>query len=472
MLLIYIIDREMNMKNKKTYAGFFWLPEECSNKVPGNLSILDSGIVYIDIFSFLDYKTIGLGTILHKEEFDFRIVGVVEGVGYVTCDGCQYTHNKLQFPSGISKSTITPCRAILGVSYDKDEDIKFDSFMFSVDALDEWVGISGIISSFDLETRNTVVKYSFPDDIVLDIGDDLKLNITFTCSFSAFPTVNEAKINQRVYFKISSCHEKELDFYIRISNKIVDFLRFATGKAVCMKKVSAKSDTIMTDYGDDHKYQPDILVYDRSIPFSDGEIDVQSADMLFRYNQYTENVGEIIRKWILLYDDVAPVLHLYLSAKCRIYKYLSERFLALMQGLESYHRRISCEKIMDDDKYAELASVLLDACPENNREWLRSKLKYGNELPLSRRIKQLLKPFKVYFGNNEQRESMIRGAVDTRNYFTHYSKDLENKVFKGRALFDLCSKLEKLFELLLLQRLGFSETTMKSIYGSLKHACR
>lgn len=77
-----------------------------------------------------------------------------------------------------------------------------------------------------------------------------------------------------------------------------------------------------------------------------------------------------------------------------------------------------------------------------------------------------MEPYKSYVGNGKQRNKIIRGVVNTRNYLTHYSKELEEESVKGTDLWVLCQKMEAIFQLHLLQQLGFTASETQEILAS------
>ena len=138
---------------------------------------------------------------------------------------------------------------------------------------------------------------------------------------------------------------------------------------------------------------------------------------------------------------------------------MEARFLALVQGLEAYHRRTSDEKQMDEAEFKELVENLIEHCPEKRKEWLEGKLRYGNEVNLRKRIMRLIEPFKDRFGNSEKRRTLINKIVDTRNNLTHHYSGSEN----FDDLWVLCQKMEALFQLHFLLLIGFSREEIRSI---------
>ena len=60
-------------------------------------------------------------------------------------------------------------------------------------------------------------------------------------------------------------------------------------------------------------------------------------------------------------------------------------------------------------------------------------------------------------------KSFISGIVDTRNYLTHYSSDLQSSAVKGKNLIFLNEKLEALFQLHLLRLMNLNSDEISEI---------
>jgi hypothetical protein len=135
----------------------------------------------------------------------------------------------------------------------------------------------------------------------------------------------------------------------------------------------------------------------------------------------------------------------------------------LTQGIETFHRRTSDEMVMPDTEFNDIVEALITACPEEKRKWLEARLKYSNELSLRTRLKQILEPFKSLFGSDKEQKALINKIVNTRNYLTHYDKSLENEACSRLQLWEVCMKMECLFQLHFLKEIGFSEQNINMI---------
>lgn len=448
----------MRIEEEYKKTGYFWLPEKEDNKIPGILSIDDGGRIELEIVGHFDE---GLKPLSGDENLN-RIIGHVEKDGLVTLDDCFYSKKNFSF-GGISKSRVVVNKVLSGAAWDKDEEVVFNTFSFSVDCLDEWVGISGIDVDNDWGRRTATIRYNPPEKIRMELKNGMALEICFAYTFPGFPNLTEAKITQRAYFRLESDNPRDLNDFTYTAFKIKNLMCFALDEVVSLKNVSATSSEILRDGGDDKKYPVPISIYYQSIPFSEKIPKKNWHEMLFKFSSIKTNAQQVFNNWLNAYEYLSPALGLYFSTKAGAQKYLDGKFLALAQGLETYHRRTSSETLMDKKSYEALVSEVLEGCPEEHLDWLKGRLMNGNEINLGKRIKKIIDPFKNHLGNSGERSKLLRKIVDTRNYLTHYNESLRDKAAKGRDLWVLCMKMEVIFNLHFLKVIGFTDDEINEV---------
>ena len=409
-------------------------------------------------------ETVGgqISAISDSGEFE-RIVGNIEKHGLVTLDECFYK-NQLISSGGISKALLHVSKALLGLAYDDREPLSFNAFQFSVEGIDEWVGLSGINVKYQSEKPTAIIKYSPLEDVSLNLNIGMKLLITYSWTLPGFPHIKEAKITQKTYFKLVSEQDRPLEDFISIVHKLTTFLCFAIDNTVCINPIKATSNTTCRnlDTGEPEPAPP-ISLYYESLPYTKEVPKVDWHHMLFRYPEVQAKAEEMINNWLQAYDKIEPALNLYFGVTTGGLRYLDAKVLALAQGLESYHRRTSDETRMPNSDFKRLIQTLRNLCPMEHRTWLSEKLKYGNELSLRQRLHQIVEPLKEFTGDKNQRDKLIGSIVDTRNYLTHYDESLKSRAASGDKLIRLYRKMEAIFQLRLLQELGFTQTEIKSV---------
>ena len=444
----------MRINQELTRLGHFWLPSTPERRIPGTLSIRDGGKIQLEAAGRFDEYSPSIK----------RIVGEIEKDGFVTLDDCYYKKGTVRVIAGPSKSFIHVTTAFIGVHYNDGDSPVFNSLTFSVEGIDEWVGISGIKVDHSKQ-RTATISYQPPANVPFDLDSGMQLIITFKWTLPGYPILKEARISQQTLFKLVSKDARELSDYIPFVHKITTFLCFAIDQTVCVDSMSATSDNIRREIGEGKTRLIPIHIYFRSWPYSKDE-PINNLGRLFGYQEIQNDAATIMTNWIQAYEKIAPAFNLYFLAKMGMQTYFEERFMALVQGLEAFHRRTSDEKRTDEAKFDALVKNLIDLCPDEHKVWLATKLEYGNELSLRKRLKRIVKPFKDVIGKRTKPEYLIDRIVNTRNYLTHYDQSLESEAAKGDELWTLCLKMELLFQLHILKFIGFSREQIDSIVAN------
>ena len=226
----------MRIKEEFKKLGYFSLPSTPREAVPGTLSISDGGFIELEIVHRLG----GASTAL--EDDAKRIIGQIEEAGLVTLDNCFC--KSIEGSGEISKSLFSVNRAFTGVGYDEDEIPRFNSVTFSVEGLDEWIGISGINVDYQLEEHTSTISYQPPEDVPFNLGDGMQLSVTFGWTAPGGYPIKEAGVSQKAYFELASQKALELDDFISVVRKITHFLCFAMDQTVSLDSMSATSNNL------------------------------------------------------------------------------------------------------------------------------------------------------------------------------------------------------------------------------------
>lgn len=228
----------MRLDEELQTSGYFWLPSNSEQKIPGNLVIKDGGEIELEVVGLFDNSIDGIRVAMNGSVTIDRIIGHVERYGLITLDESFYKNRNISF-GGISKSKIHVNKAFLGVAYKENEEIFFNSFQFSVEGIDEWVGSSGIRVEHFLENKSASITYTPPKEVTLNLNSGMKLQITFTWTLPGVPIQKEAKITQKTYFKLLSDQKLSLNDFISVAHKITTLLGFSIDRTVCIEKITA-----------------------------------------------------------------------------------------------------------------------------------------------------------------------------------------------------------------------------------------
>lgn len=445
----------MRIEEEYKKSGYFWLPENPDRKIPGTLTISNGGKIELEVVGLFDERFEALNG--DDNLLLNRIIGHIEKDGLVTLDNCRYTQKNFSF-GGISKSLIYAKLLLSGVEYEINEVVTFNTLSFSVDCIDAWIGVSGLEIVTDYARQTATINYTHPSNFSYSLNNGMTLEICFVCTLPNPSNFTNAQITQRAYFKLISEELRSLSDFTKIAYLITNLLNFAIDTTVSLKNISATSSEILFDS------QPaPISIYYESISFPEKEPNVNWHQMLFTFQTIKDNAESIFNNWINAYDSLAPAFGLYFSTKIGAQKYLDGKFLALIQGLETYHRRTSSETLMDSSEFTELVNSILKHCPSEKLPWLEGRLMHGNEINLGKRIKKIIEPFKEHIGNSSERSKIIRKIVDTRNYLTHFSEALKPEAARGRDLLILCVKMEAIFQLHIMKIIGLTDEEVSNV---------
>ena len=449
-------------------TGFFWAPEDAENRLPGILRIAETGAATLEIFGLserlLSRRPLGDPEFNQRAPNLNRLVGIVGKNESVTLEGC-FRRSWNSNLGGLWTSTIHANQAFIGAIYEDGEDITFSKVQFSVEGLDEWLRISGIHVDHHWDEQRASIDFDPPKEIPLHlpVPGGMEMRFGFRWTLPGFPSIIEARITQKAYVALISTELRPLDDFVTLIFKIHTFLCFAINKIVSLESITAYSTELTQELNDGSTYELPIKVYYESLPQSEAKPKIRLPDMLFLYRGIEKEREDIFNRWLKNYETSEPAFNLYFASKSGAYKYLDGKFLSLVQGIETLHRRNSQETFMSREEFSNLVDTISKSVPNDRREWIRKKLKYANELSLRKRVGEMIEPFEDFFGSNSERKHFIFKVVATRNYLTHYDSGIESQAASGRDLYMLCWKLEALFQLHFLRIIGIKDEDISAI---------
>ena len=168
-------------------------------------------------------------------------------------------------------------RAFTGITYDEGIRPLFNAVTFSVEGIDEWVGISGIKVGFQPEEHAATISYQQPAEASFNLSNGMQLLIIFDWTFRGSPITKEVELSQKTYFKLVSQTACELNEFTSVIQKITTFLCFVIDETVSLDSMSATSDNLCQDNGEGEIKMSPISIYYPSWPYSKNEPKDSSA---------------------------------------------------------------------------------------------------------------------------------------------------------------------------------------------------
>ena len=341
--------------------------------------------------------------------------------------------------------------------------VKFSKMEFRLSDTLTWSGLNGLSIKYE-KHWTCILKHKFKKSISYSI--DNNTTISFVPYFHENINIydnEETIIKQFIKVRITSRKNQDLYFYIDVLNKIKTLIEMAIGKSIYIKEITGYKRDYYRVFDNKRRYY-EIKIHSKD-SYKDNYKESKIRDMLFSLSDIANNNAQLLKNWFLKYELLEPILNLYNF--CIIYEKMPYEtvFLNIVQALETYHSRFICNKKEDYEK--RVNDILKDVPEElkkSHYEYLFDKTQQDkniNYIILKSRLNDLmLANFDIVFFNMSNKAfpyEFVEKIVDTRHYYTHYSKSKEGKIFKGEELFFAINSLRIVLSYYLLIEIGFNK---------------
>jgi|HubBroStandDraft_6_1064221.scaffolds.fasta_scaffold88880_3 hypothetical protein len=186
--------------------------------------------------------------------------------------------------------------------------------------------------------------------------------------------------------------------------------------------------------------------------------------------------GEIYSLWLQKRREFGPAFYLYLGTRRGLPSlYVEHRFVNLIWGLESFHRRKYPTGTASERLAAKIQRILDSVSNRNDKRWLEKKLRLSAEPALESRLFDLLKAVPIALDVHALR-TFCRECANLRNDISHFGGQREAGDY-GQFMAQLDSRsdvLSHLYHLLLLHEIGAADAIAKGrgLRGRLPYVAR
>jgi len=185
------------------------------------------------------------------------------------------------------------------------------------------------------------------------------------------------------------------------------------------------------------------------------------------------DIEGLLNRWFESYAKVGLPCQLALSAAQPTGAWSHVQFVSMLQALEGLHRGWYGGTYLSEDDYVSvnqsLASAIPKSIPDPLRAALLSRIRYGNQYSLRKRLDELARVLpegirRIVLGE----EGCFPGHwVETRNYYTHWDEALRPEILDNEGMFHAAVRMREAFRLLLLAILAVPvETLERALNGS------
>ena len=437
--------------------GQFWLPDAPDYKLSGVLRVSESGEPSLELFGAFDSPFNRLRR--RRRPSRMRIIGVTEKTGAITLLECIVTHQRDSVVDNnpLSKSRVDVGWAYAGIQY-VDQEIMFSSVAFSTEGLNEWFCFHHRPFSTTGDPRlSFTLGFDAPEPIVVQLTDSLIVRFQMHAGQSS--GLFDQSMTTKMIIRVDSSYKRSLEEFLEVMRRVRTFVCLALDQTVNFTNISG-----LLQAPNEPATPHDIIqIYAKMDAYDSPKQDFGLGPFLIPFPDVAGKLDEYLQRWFNGYAEYEPTFNLYFAVASNRFMHLEARFLFLTHGIESLHRRHLSEPPMPIAEFDNLVATVAESAPSEWSDWLKGKLKYANEPSLRSRINQMISPFDDLFGTASVRKKFVNDVVITRNYFTHYDRDIRDQaVTQPDALLELSGKLEGLVQLRLLELVGMDHEQIRS----------
>jgi len=447
--------------------GDWYLPESPENKIAGSLNYsVDNIELHIQealtplLSAFNGGDKLAEYNVLH---------GITrEGDAITLLDNTQIG-GSISFRSGGKREPEKIRPSYLMIEAHLPHNHGYTGMRFRIPGLNAWLGNEIFKHNTVVQNDNEKPRDNF-DLIEISNARKLEFRIDNISSKVSFDSRYSGNANPFSYINCKAeswvCiypdQPKSLHWFLNQYGKIFDFLTMLCG-------YSMSADCIEMFIDDNPYNRVSLLIARKDFSYCD-------IDYPFKFFVTSESIYKYmdtyINNWFSFYDSLATPISLAINTFCSDKMWINIEFLSLTQSLEGFHRATHSGKYLNERDYDDVKTKLLMSLPDyletSHRNSLKSRIGYGNEFSLRKRLNELsnllIKDIRCTIFNNDG--DIPSRWVDTRNYFTHWDDSLKDSVLEGQDLYYAVIRMRIFLRVLYLYKIGIPQDAILEMLKS------
>lgn len=446
---------DVDMSQTLEIVGSWFLPDTPDRKVAGTFSLKPNRIE-LELADSL--RPLRSGPI-DSEIVQYPVVhGVTRKQEAVSLFQCLRGSYSLTFASGGFGQPETLWSHLAVVGAQLTERWVYPSLRCRIPGLQVWLSPQIIHTVKDEEGYAFRVK-NVPTETFAIQSIDAELDFELTAVGS--PAHSKATIVASGWLHIRPSEPKPLNWFLDHLSTVTSLLAFLAEKPMPPDRIEPKVEQRGVTLS--------VLVPRPSVKYCNH---TNHHDFFVSRTRLGDGLGPVLTSWFEIFPRVKLPIDLALSTMASEDLWLHVRFLSLLQALEGLHRALFSGNYMEPEEYEPVKEALVRAIPGNvstdHRAALKSRVRYGNEISLAKRLKRLAELLPVtlrmkILGGSE----VPRSWVDTRNYYTHWDEALRSNILGGQAMYDASVRLTIFLRVLHLHQVGIPPDTLEAALDGL-----
>ncbi|MGV8869267.1 MAG: HEPN domain-containing protein [Janthinobacterium svalbardensis] len=180
------------------------------------------------------------------------------------------------------------------------------------------------------------------------------------------------------------------------------------------------------------------------------------------FYQFRENFGDIFSSWSHKRDVFGAGFYSYASTRRDVKLYVENRFINLVQGLESFHRTKYGDQPPTSNLQTKINRIIKQISEEKDKTWLEKKLQHAGEPTLAERLFKIFNclPFQL---EEKRMRKFCNNCADVRNDLAHLGgkRTREKSSNYLSEIGKLSDALTFLYHMTLLREIGVADNTLQ-----------
>lgn len=455
----------LGLKDSFTEEGFWWVKGREGHQVGGTLTFDPENRAVLKLLGLTEELGPSIAAALTGSRPVENIYGVTKKGKPVTLLRAFNVHSNLNMP-GIPTETWKSNLLVIGLHLsDEEKDEVFSKSYVRFDGIEEWLGHRPFKSENDRKESRLTITANIPRETPFADHADFKVTLVGRIYPSNEPATHYS-LDLRSQLGIEPHSPKSLAWHLSRAVRLQELASLCTGHHLTMLAFELRGPA--EEVGN-VKLPVEVHFYS-ALANDDAESRPKHEAPLISGPELISFNADAVQSWFDQYEIFNPAIALFFTVTGQKQMFTNIRLLLTIQALEVFHRRTTAHGVMGEDEFASFYEKLVPAIPDPGDKRMKEKLlgtcRYLNELSLGQRLREIVADLSASFGHTPPAfdKKGIRKLVDTRNYYTHFSKELENrKMQSGGEMYWASRRIILLLSLLFLQRLGVAASDLSGL---------
>lgn len=440
--------------------GVFWLPEKPDQKITGHLShSLDDG-PEVSLVGGFDHSLLKNFNVVH---------GVLEDAP-CTLFNCKCISSKGSY-FGLRQMAFKADLLVVGEHVLSLDEPVFNGATFRFGGLDEWVSFSAVKINFsETDIAKTPSRFDLlAQPPIVASSAELGGRVTLCGYYSGRFGHRKIDWTHHSFFEIEFGSAVSINVFYRSVFELQHLFALLTWTRAPVSYLSARRYIAKTPMNQSGKQVSGLYGHWTATSEEDK---TSSRDLFTSLALVWDDLPHIIVAWFKSSPAIKTARQLLTSIVRSEGQYLEFKFLALMQTAEALHRSLDARKYMPAADYEKVRQALIAAIPgaveRSHRTSLESRIKYGNDLSLRTRLKELFfrLPEKLRPHVFRDGKALVDRAVDMRNTLVHPNTEGDSAQPDPNEIWRTTQRIKLLLTIVLLNELGLSFDKIETIAKS------